>query len=343
MDPLARAIHIADRFRGSPRDHLASYKEWLHFCVLTPELHVVINFSLCAEPAAGSGPAGLTARILLMACVHSWEGGFVEIPIEHVQTRPGSVDLQMGAHRVAFTAAGFQVRAALAEPKLAVELQLRPISVPVISGTTRVGTGLLRWVAVPRLLARGIVRIGEKSYPLRDAPAYHDHNFGSWRWGENLGWRWGFALPTDPAIPWSVIFSEIGDEAHHRVRDCGAQLYHRPALVRSFQNRELHIDDRGQLPRERTRKLPRVMNLLADDIGPDLPERLTIRAEQQEDHLACEFRAQQAAQIFIPSEVGLGWTVINEVSAAVTVSGQLDGETFAFSGLGMFEYVHGAA
>jgi hypothetical protein len=32
------------------------------------------------------------------------------------------------------------------------------------------------------------------------APGYHDHNWGRWHWGQDLGWEWGCFLPPAPGL-----------------------------------------------------------------------------------------------------------------------------------------------
>ena len=67
------------------------------------------------------------------------------------------------------------------------------------------GSGWISWRAVPRLAVDGRLELLGHDHHLLRFSAYHDHNWGRWRWGDDAGWEWGafLAEPPGPAFVWS--------------------------------------------------------------------------------------------------------------------------------------------
>ena len=49
-----------------------------------------------------------------------------------------------------------------------------------------------------RLTASGSVTTGTTTIDVRRASAYHDHNWGRWHWGDDVGWEWGAFMAESP-------------------------------------------------------------------------------------------------------------------------------------------------
>ena len=99
---------------------------------------------------------------------------------------------------------------------------------PSIVNNVQVGDGApINWLVVPRLVADGEITLAGRRHVVAGALAYHDHNWGRWYWGDDLGWEWGcFLTPAASATPDSntaavsapiaVVFSLTTDRAHKR-------------------------------------------------------------------------------------------------------------------------------
>ena len=85
------------------------------------------------------------------------------------------------------------------------DLVLHPMSMPGRApNLTREDGPPIHWVVIPRLRAEGTIEIDGVVHHLQNAPAYHDHNWGYWSWGDDFAWEWGFGLDEDPENPWNM-------------------------------------------------------------------------------------------------------------------------------------------
>jgi len=96
------------------------------------------------------------------------------------------------------------------------ELDLTAMSRPFAVNNQPVGDGRVSWLFVPRLRADGWLRIGGQEIRFEGNVAYHDHNWGRFRWGGDFGWTWGAILPSGPDDPWSLVFQQMTDRRRLR-------------------------------------------------------------------------------------------------------------------------------
>jgi hypothetical protein len=321
----------------------AQHKEWLHFCVLGDEAEVIVNYSLMGDLRAGAPRGAEAARLTILARAplpsHAWEGDVEIVPPGAVRARAGRIDATFGDSRVAFEDGAFVVQAALSDRRVAADLRLRPVTLPLFRPNTFLGGAPIHWLVVARLLASGTVTLGDRTYRFEDAPAYHDHNWGKWRWGHDFSWSWGFGLPVEEEAPWSLVFTRLVNRG--RTKDLGHALFlwKGEAQARIFQEGELTVRPSGYLQRDRVPKFPSVMGLVSPETSTDVPARFDLAAEAHGDAVRCGFEAEDVAQIIVPSETDLGLTIINEVSGRVSLDGRIAGERVAMEGRAFFEFL----
>ncbi len=118
---------------------------------------------------------------------------------------------------------GYRVLVDLPERDLRGELHLTPASRPFVVNNQPVGEGRLSWLFVPRLQAHGWFHIDGRDHRLDGEVAYHDHNWGRFRWGDDFGWEWGSVLPASSEDPWSFVFMRMTDR--RRLRALSQALY----------------------------------------------------------------------------------------------------------------------
>ena len=65
------------------------------------------------------------------------------------------------------------------------------------SGFSTVPVEAINWiVASSKMRVNGELTVDGKEYGLENVRGYHDHNWGYWQWGDNLGWDWGQVIQT---------------------------------------------------------------------------------------------------------------------------------------------------
>jgi hypothetical protein len=341
---LTDALVRHDFLRGSPwaAGGRGLHKEWLHFCVLTDELHLLINWSVSDDSSAGVPRGTRLPRITMLAHADGeWDGDVDTFHPAETRAVPGRLELAFAGNVCRFEDGVYRVRAALRDRPVAVDMELLPLTAPLQAPSIPQLDGPpLRWVTMPRLAATGTARVGDRTHAFTRVPAYHDHNWGHFPWGADFAWRWGFALPSDPREPWSVVVACVTDRHRHYARGQGMWAWRHRDVVRGFRAESITVrTDRGYLPSTNTLKVPRVMALVWPEAFADVPRWLEATAESDGDQLHCRFDADDLAQVVIPAEEHLGVTVINEVIGRSTVDGTIRGERFAMECRSVFEFL----
>ena len=204
------------------------------------------------------------------------------------------------------------------------------------------GEGRISWLFVPRLRARDGCASAAGSTVWTDDLAYHDHNWGRFRWGDDFGWTWGTILPTEPGDPWSMVFLQTTDRSRLRCLSQALYVWHHDEPAAIFRHAAVQTRSDGRLGRAADCTLPPPMRLLLDGEVPGVPERIDITATRAGDKVHAEFRSRSYARLAQPSEVCLDRsTVLCETAVPSRPSGTIKGEDFDFVGTGVFEFLYG--
>jgi hypothetical protein len=251
------------------------------------------------------------------------------------------MDACFGHNSLRFEGGRFLLRVALRERDLRAELELVPVCGPLAALGRPLAKGQsLSWVAVSRMVARGTITLNGQCEQVSGAPAYHDHNWGHFRWGDDFAWEWGSALPRSDSCPWSMVFYRMADRARGRVRGQSVFVWRDSELYRQFRDPDIRVTQHGRGTLPGALKLPRVMALLAPGTAHDVPALLEVVARDGEDEVKLCFESQSLAQVLIPDETDLtGVVTLNEVSGRVRGTGQLRGERMEMEGPGVFEFI----
>lgn len=322
----------------SPFDLSApQYKDWLHLNILDHRSGAVglVNVSL------HGAPDDTRSRAVGTALVHVPDLGW----IGQVEAR-GFDEAAIGASSIALE----RVALAVHHPSATVMASVRDLdhaltlrlsakaSAPrvVIDEGVPLGHGWISWYAVPRLAVTGEMTVCDRRIDLAHASAYHDHNWGRWFWGDDLGWEWGCFLA--PAPQAAFVMSRTTDRAHRRLG--------RLSLVvcvghkqRTFAGSSVAVEYAGVLDKVQ-RRVPGAMAALHQDRArPRLPKTVRLKAGDGVDVVTLEFTARAAVQLVTADPIVRGYGFIHELAGAFTCAGRLGDMELDATGLGMFEYV----
>lgn len=348
VDAVRAALSRGDRVRRLPRpgDDPGGHKEWFHFCIYGDGFDLLVNYSLVdelhgvspdQEPGAHRFEA---ARLTMLAREERWVGDVDRYPADSVYAPAGSPEVRLGDNRMRWGGGVYHLRAALRDEPVAVDAVLRPVTMPSIVHNVAVRDGPpINWLVIPRLLASGTLTIDGRVHRFQDVPAYHDHNWGRFRWGRDFAWEWGFGLPREVTNPWSFVFVRLSDRAHTRVMMQGVFLWRGAREQRVLRGSEIVVTRHGQLRQDRIEKTPRAMGLLVPGTAIDVPKQLRIEADTGDTRLEAVFDSEEAAQVIIPNDDDLGVTIINEVAGQLRVRGTVRGEDFQISCPTIFEFL----
>jgi len=327
---------------GGEGDH----KEWLHFVVHTPDVDLLVNFSLVDDVRPEARPGAEVARIVVLTRTRggSWDGAVERFAPREVSVRGGEVDLRFGANAVRFRDGAFELRVALRERPISIALRMKPLVMPAHFNNVRLEAAdrPIHWILLPRLEAEGEACIAGETFRFRGAPAYHDHDWGHFHWGRDFAWEWGYSLPTESSNPWSLVFVRMSDRGRHRAYTQALFLWKGARHQRIFRDHELSIASQGFLRVPRVFKLPPVMSLLSPGSAADVPARLEVSAQGRSDEVSFVFESEDVGQVCIPDDVDDdGVTTINEVTGQLRLEGRVRGETVRIESWAMFEFVRG--
>lgn len=317
------------------------FKEWHHFVVHGRGGRFLVNFSLTDQTTDAAHPR-LVPRVIVIAHDGRWSGSVQPYPQSRLTISADLGDISIGGNRMTVGADGYHVTLDLPEQNVAGELEFTSDSKPFVVNNQPVGDGRMSWLFVPRLRVRGWLRTGDREHRFADDLAYHDHNWGRFRWGEDFGWTWGTVLPHSADVPWSMVFLQMTDRSRLQCLSQALYVWHRdePAVI--FRHAALSAHARGRLDAAADCTLPPAMRLLLDGEVPGVPELLAIDAERAGDTAHIEFRPRSYARLAQPSETDLrGCTVLCESIGTVAVAGRIGGTRMTFDGTGVFEFLHG--
>ncbi|MCB9756630.1 MAG: hypothetical protein H6713_42480, partial [Myxococcales bacterium] len=187
---LATLVERLDYFRGAPRRRQPSgaHKEWQHFIVHAPDIHALINFNIIDHAWSERATPRAHVIVLVRALDRAgWDGDVERFHDGAYAVAEGRVDARFGANTLRFCDGRYHLHVRSRDRAIRADIELRPVSIPVLSNNQRLAGGRrISWVFVPRLVASGVIWLDGQRYAIESAPAYHDHNWGEFRWGEDL-------------------------------------------------------------------------------------------------------------------------------------------------------------
>lgn len=341
---VARAIQATDYLRrpNTPLPGLGAHKEWHHFLIYDGAYMLLLNFSLSEEQTGAAPQEQTMGRFKLLEYDAEFSGCIELFQPSQLRAQAGAVDVRFGANSIAFVNGQYELSLELEEGKTRIELSLVPHSMPILTNNLALAVGHpLSWLVVPRLRAWGLVQRGGNSRRLQDAPTYHDHNWGYFRWGDDFTWEWGTVIAPD-LDGWSFNMVRITNRARTKVLLQSFYLWHGPRLVRAFRDREMEIVFSGTARPLRVFKLPHVMGLLHPDVATDVPPRVSVRCGRGSDHVSAELELTALAQILMPDECESDTvTILNQCMMQVKLTGIVDQDHVQMEAPGVFEFIRG--
>ena len=315
----------------------AAYKDWYHLNLFEHRSGRIglINTSLHGDPLDSR------SRALGTALLHDPERGwFGNVEVSPISEANVSVDqIGLGGVAIAVNPAEDRLMAsvALSQDLYRARVSARPAARPYrVEFPAPFGSGWISWSALPRLTLSGNYSLFRESHDLAGVSAYHDHNWGRWFWGEDVGWEWGAFVGEDKGPVF--VLSVVTDRAH--------KCRGRPQLMletgfgrRIFGGGMVEVAFDGNL-QFRLRRLPGALAALHQDrVQPWLPHRVAIRAGSGLDWVRIEFCGRAAAQLIAADPMKRGYGFIHEIVGNFSAEGRVRDRDVSTRGLAVFEYV----
>lgn len=315
----------------------AAYKDWLHLNVLD---HASGNVGLINVSLHGA-PDDPRSRAIGTALVHvpgrGWIGNLEIRTLNDAAIGRASICLEHVALTIDHSSGAVMASVQAGENGLSARLTARAATSPIIvEEQIPFGHGWISWFAIPRLTLSGEWTVGGERFDLQAASAYHDHNWGRWHWGDDLGWEWGCFLTPMPGV--AFVISRTTDRAHRRLGHPSLAI-HAGDKRRTFARPAIELSYSAELATI-SRRLPGALAALHQDRARlRLPQRLLLRADDGTDQVTVEFTARAAAQLIAGDPAVRGYGFIHEIAGEFICDGKLGDLEINGKGLGVLEYV----
>ena len=328
LDPApADVLNASDHFHAPPPGDAGAWAEWDYFTFSDPRTG---TYGYLTFLAGGEGKGAILFRLRR-------PGRAVEDVAIPVRLHPGALSTKTASQRLGpahVTVDRGQYRLIVQDPRLRLDLELVPdagFSLPPVELDEG---ALISGYVVPAVRGRitGTVRTARTSLRLDRAPAYHDHNWGTWR---GVTWEWGEASGPAGAVLYGAIHTAGATGVEAAGRPAALFLWassgaHRGGLVGIFPVRSITYAAWRPGPRLDGRALlaPGEVMIAAEN-GPD-SVRVRIRIR---DALASRAPVQESpgAQR-APGTLRAPARVFLQLRGEADVRGTMDGRPFAWTG-----------
>lgn len=320
----------------------ARYSEWHHFNFNDDAngLYGIFNLALSGDV---TDPELSRAGVSLVVSEKGrWRGTMNLHGTEEAVFEPGAIDLRVGASAVRWVDGRYAVKGTLKDGSVRIDAAWTPQAEGV--RVDNIG-GLVSTFILPRLVVEGTLVVDGRQYRLEGATGYHDHNWGHWTWGRDMGWDWGYLIesPRDAAAApgdraaLSIVFGQVTDASRASAQsDLVLVIWVGGRCTQVFLDDAVRISTGGELSASSVPRVPGVLALLEGRRRP-VPRRLEIRAEDGDDWIEVSMEAEHALQFLIPHTGGEGTTSVSELVGRYSVKGVLDGDPVDFSYIGFAE------
>lgn len=309
------------------------YSEWHHFTFhdAAAGVHGICNLALSGDVRdPDRSRAGLS---LVVSEGARWRGTMNLYGTEEAAFEPGTVDLAVGPGAAVLEDGRYRVRAALKDGSVALDAVWSPRAEAL--RVDSIG-GMVSTCIVPRLDVEGTVAVDGRTHRLAGT-GYHDHNWGYWEWGRDLGWNWGYVADPSPERPRTVVFGQVTDAGRAAARsDMVVAVWEDERWSQAFLDDAVRVTADGDLPLAGVPRVPGVLAAIEGRRRP-VPRRLGVRAEDGEQWLELSLDVGGALQFLVPHAGGDGTTTVSELLGTYDVKGALDGEPIGFSAPGFAE------
>jgi hypothetical protein len=346
LEDAALSRVVALRIPVDQANTPADWKEWYHFVLLELErgTRVLANVSVNGNAQVGAVQLTLAASIrdhdsaavatYASATSHEWRRGMV-----------GAVPLRIRADdlSLSFARGAFQLEAQDARAQLALAVNVDVASEPLmVTEGSAFGSGFIGWGIVPEAKASGRLHVCRQVHAI-DARwfCYHDHNFGRFHWGEDIGWEWLVAhARADNGHSITAVVDLRTDRAHRNGGLPYVFVHLEGKLRKVFLGAALTLkwtwSEGATLPP----RLPGAMASLFADRTARQPVRLAIEALDDRDSFALQLEIDSVYELVVPDNRGGRYTRIAEVSGPAELSATWRGHTVVGKGLAYGEYTH---
>lgn len=347
MNTAEQLLMLASDVRTPLTDPHAptDWKDWYHFAMIDPRdgTRLLANVSLSGVPERGQVIVSVLA-ISPRFCGGRGSVGFVD----DYEWRPGMV--RRGPTRItgpnfSWTLEGRRCQVEVCDKDgqfgLAFEgaADTMPIVIPEFAPY---GSGFIGWAITPQLSVTGRFVAGDEVVALDDGCyCYHDHNYGRFRWGEDIGWIWFTVHARDTA---GNALSFVLHRGNNRDQtDCGAPylfVFVNATLRKVFSGAAIFLEWDWSSDPALPPRLPGALATLFTERTVRLPRGLRVAAADEADSVRLEFVNDDLIELVLADNERRQYTFIDEMTGAAHMAASLEGNRYEGNGYYYAEFVY---
>lgn len=340
---LIRELSIIDSFH--PELSGDSYKEWHYFNFIDEEnnLKFFVTFLIAGNLNAQS--ESYASIIMAYNIEDNFGGSYANYPIPDISS--DSPDIIISNNYVELLPNGYKVYAegiilpsVENEDSIAIPIIFDATYIPMAEATSifqgTIGdyyVDNMNWVsAAPACKVIGNLIIGEVDYPLDGVLGYHDHNWGTWSWGDNIGWVWGQGIEANndnadtDVGRYCIVLGKLTDSSHSSESGNRLLLWKNKHQIAVFENATFEYE-RIVLPYLPYPYLSKITATAEDDSGNIITSTFS----------TSNIIPLELCDLLIPQT---SCTTILELTGTYDVSGTIDGKPIDFQAVGFAEYCY---
>ncbi len=330
------------------------YNEWHYFNVIDEEqnLSIVCTFKLNGAINAAEVLLGYSAN----ATPDSFFGVYPLFP-GLVNYSSASPNVTVSNSNVTLTKEGYDVHiesdngAKVFDALFIPEVEPTPIY--NVSGVPEPGTEINWLVASTKMTVNGTLTVDGQTYALDNKRGYHDHNWGYWSWGDDLGWDWGQVTQIDSSSnasdvgEYSLSFGNITNASHTQSALSVLNVWQGENITSSFSGEDLKIEHHNLTYVNENVTVPyQGIVLPAGSFPLPMETNITVSNASSPDsgNLEIGFSTQQSVPlpvIIIDGSGNIKYRVLWEMIGTYQVNGTIGGEPVSYTAGGFMEYVSG--
>lgn len=314
------------------------YNEWHYFNVIDEQQNLSfvttlkLNGNISNESNFVSDPFISSANVLIDYHTSDGRNSTIE-GITKVKYSTKKPDLKMNSNTVKLTKDGYYVHVESSDGQTVFNALFKPCTelVPLFN-ISYDPNRVINWLpASSKMKVTGTLTINkgetdEKTYVLKNAKGYHDHNWGYWAWSDDIGWNWGQASESMTGSDngkYTFSFGDITNNNHTKSKGAVLHLWENKKMIADFKNDEIQIH-----------------NPLSNN--PFLLVTV-LNAASDEGTINILFTTEYFTPIPIPigiDEYGvIKYLVIWEITGTYDVNGFINGKPVSYTTKGFLEYV----
>lgn len=330
------------------------WKDWYHYVLIDPErqLRVLVNITLMGRPKMGEIQTTLMVNIpseylpqklaqnvpiatFGIAFSQEWKDNLLQkIPL-HLQAKKINLNIQ---DRNSF------VEVKDIRSQLSINFRGQAQASPLlVTEDSPFGSGFIGWGLVPGLQVSGELSVCQQTFNIdHNWFCYHDHNFGRFRWGEDIGWEWFVAFLTDDnGRKFTLVLDKRTNKDHSVDGLPYIFIYEENQLKKIFLGQTLQINWTWTNLPVKPLRLPGIMASLFSERTLKMPQALQIFAIDDQDNMNLDIQFEATTELIVSDNQARQYSFIEEATGITQMTLFLQGETIKATGFIYAEYVIG--